>query len=150
VTTIDPRTPVIVGAGQLNGRDHGSEPIDLMTRCAEAALEDSGSAALRDRIEAVRVVWGVWPYRDPGRLVADRVGAPAATTTITTVGGNQVYDLVIDTAHRIQDGELDVTVICAAEAMRTRRADRARGPGGRYLSEASAARLAERLRTLRP
>ena len=132
---IDPRTPVIVGAGQLNEREYGSEPIDLMTRCAEAALDDTGTATLRDRIDAVRVVWGVWPYRDPGRLVADRLGAPDARTTITTMGGNQVYDLVIDTAERIGRGELDVAVVCGAETLRTRRSDRARGTRTDYLAE---------------
>lgn len=132
---IDPRTPVIVGAGQINDRDYGSEPIDLMVRCSEAALTDSGAPLLRDRIEAVRVVWGVWPYADPGRLIAERLGSPEAVTTKTTTGGNQVYDLVIDTAERIAAGELDVAVVCAAESMRTRRADHARGIDSDYLPE---------------
>ena len=124
---IDDRTPVIVGAGQYNGRDHGSEPIELMTRCVEAALADAAAPALRESISAVRVVWGVWPYADPGRLVAERIGAPAARTTLTAMGGNQVYDLVNDTAARIRRGELDVAVMCAAETLRTRRQDHAQG-----------------------
>jgi acetyl-CoA C-acetyltransferase len=133
---IDPRTPVLVGAGQINDRDFGSEPVDLMVRCSEAALDDTGAAsALRARIEAVRVVWGIWPYADPGRLVAERLGRPDARTTTTTSGGNQVYDLVIDTASRIAAGELDVAVVCAAEALRTRRSDHARGITTQYLAE---------------
>lgn len=138
--SIDPRAPVIVGAGQLNDRDHGAEPIDLMTRCVEVALDDTAAAAsLRGALDAVRVVWGVWPYRDPGRLVADRIGAPAARTTLTTVGGNQVYDLLIDTAERIRLGDLDAAVICGAETLRTRRSDRARGIRTEYLPESEAA-----------
>lgn len=136
---LDPRTPVIVGAGQLNDRDHGSEPIDLMVRCTEAALADAGTDRLRERIDAVRVVWGVWPYRDPGRLVATRLGRPDAETTTTTTGGNQVYDLVIDTARRIGAGELDVAVVSAAETLRTRRADHARGIRTAYVEEAEGA-----------
>ncbi len=135
MSTLDPRTPIIVGAAQLNDREHGSEPIDLMTRSAEAALDDAASTALRDRIGAVRVVWGVWPYADPGRLVADRIGAATARTSITTVGGNQVYDLVTDTAVRIQRGDLDAAVVCGAETLRTRRSDRARGTRTGYLVE---------------
>ena len=106
VIGLDPRTPVIVGAGQLSWRERGAEPIDLMARCAELALADAGGrpGALRGAVDAVRVVWGVWPYRDPGRLVADRIGTPGARSTITTMGGNQVYDLVIDTADRIARG----------------------------------------------
>jgi acetyl-CoA C-acetyltransferase len=126
---------VIVGAGQINDRDYGSEPIDLMVRCCDAALDDAGGNGLRDHIDAVRVVWGVWPYRDPGRLVAERLGRPDAITTTTTSGGNQVYDLVTDTADRIAAGDLDVAVVCAAESMRTRRADRARGERSDYLDE---------------
>jgi acetyl-CoA C-acetyltransferase len=139
VTTIDPCTPVIVGAGQLNERDHGAEPIDLMIRSAEAALVDSGSPTLRDRVDSVRVVWGVWPYADPGRLVVHALGATNARTTKTTVGGNQVYDLVIDTALRIQRGDIDVAVVCGAETLRTRRSDRARGERTEYRPEAEGA-----------
>ena len=132
---IDDRTPVIVGAGQHNERERGSEPIDLMASCVEAALMDARAPALRGSISAVRVVWGVWPYADPGRLVANRIGAPGARTTLTVMGGNQVYDLVNDTAARIRRGELDVAVICAAETLRTRRHDRAAGRSTEYLPE---------------
>jgi acetyl-CoA C-acetyltransferase len=135
VTNIDPRTPILVGAAQLNDRDHGSEPIDLMTRCSLGALAEAGIDTLAARIDAVRVVWGVWPYRDPGRLVADRIGASSARSSITTMGGNQVYDLVIDTALRIRNGGLDVAVLTGAETLRTRRSDRARGAHTEYLSE---------------
>ncbi len=136
MSTPDPRQPVIVGAGQLNDRAYGCEPIDLMARCIEAALDDTGAApSARAGIDAVRVVWGVWPYRDPGRLVAERIGVAEATTTITTSGGNQVYDLVIDTASRIQRGELDTAVVCGAESLRTRRSDRKRGTTTDYLPE---------------
>ncbi len=131
---------MIIGAGQINSRDRGAEPIDLMSRCAELALDDTAaSAAVRERIDAVRVVWGVWPYRDPGRLVAERVGAPAARTTISTMGGNQVYDLVIDTAAQIATGTTDVAVVCAAETLRTRRGDKASGQRSVYLPEAEGA-----------
>jgi acetyl-CoA C-acetyltransferase len=134
---------VIVGVGQITSRERGAEPIDVMSRCAELALADSGTASsassLRAGVDAVRAVWGVWPYRDPGRLVAQRIGAADSRTTLTTVGGNQVYDLVTDTAARIQRGELDVAVLCAAETMRTRRGDKAAGKRSRYLDEPAGA-----------
>lgn len=133
---IDPRTPVIIGAGQLNDREYGSEPIDLMARCTEAALADTGVAdTIRSAVDAVRVVWGVWPYADPGRLVAERIGSPGARTSITTMGGNQVYDLLIDTAGRIRDGSIEMAVVCGAETLRTRRNDRAQGTRTEYLPE---------------
>lgn len=132
---IDSRTPVIVGAGLVNDREHGSEPIDVMARAAELAMTDAAAPGLRDRIDAVRVVWGVWPYRDPGRSVAGRIGRPDARTTITTLGGNQVYDLVADTAGRIARGELDAAVVCGAETLRTRRHDHAERRRTEYLPE---------------
>lgn len=136
MTRLDPRTPIIVGAGQINDRDLGSEPIDLMTRCTEAAVDDAAASAdVRSAIDAVRVVWGIWPYRDPGRLIADRLGCPDARTTLTTMGGHQVYDLVVDTARQITAGSIDVAVVCAAESMRTRRADHANGIDSDYLPE---------------
>jgi len=151
MSAIDSRTPVIVGAGQINDRDYGSEPIDLMVRCTEAALDDSGAAtALREHVEAVRVVWGIWPYADPGALVAERIGASGARTTKTTTGGNQVYDLVNDTATKITAGDLDVAVICAAESHRTRRADHKRGETSRYLDERDGAAPHETLGTGKP
>jgi len=150
MSTLDPRTPIIVGAAQLNDRQHGSEPIDLMTRSAEAALDDAASTGLRDRIGAIRVVWGVWPYADPGRLIADRIGAATASTCITTMGGNQVYDLVTDTAVRIQRGDLDVALLCGAETLRTRRSDRARGTRTEYLAESEGAAPDEVFGTDRP
>ncbi len=106
-----------------------------MSRSTEEALGDAASTALRDRIDAVQVISGVWPYADPGRLVADRIGAATARTCVATMGGNQVYDLVTDTALRIQRGDLDVAVLCGAETLRTRRSDRARGRLTQYLSE---------------
>lgn len=138
--TLDPRTPVFVGAGLVNVRDRDAEPIDVMARATEQALDDASSARLRRRIGAVRVVWGVWPYRDPGRLVAERIGVADARTTLTTLGGNQVYDLVADTASRIARGELDAAVVCGAETLRTRRHDRAAGGRTAYLPEAEQAR----------
>jgi len=43
VRTVDPRTPVIVGAAQINDRDYGCEPLELMVRCTRAALDDTSS-----------------------------------------------------------------------------------------------------------
>lgn len=147
---IDPLTPVIIGAGQINDREYGREPLDLMTRCVEAALDDTGAvSAVRPSIGDVRVVWGIWPYQDPGRLVAERIGAATARTTLTTSGGNQLYDLVIDTAARIQSGEMDTAVVCGAESLRTRRSDRARGTTTDYLAEREGATPDELLGTER-
>ena len=135
---MDQRTPVIVGAAQLNNLSgEPAEPVAMMVASTGEALAQAGVQP--STVEAIRVVRGIWPYQDPGRLVADRLGVTDARTTITSIGGNEVFDLTIDTAARIQRGELDVAVICAAETLRTRRRDHADGRRTAYLPEAPGA-----------
>ncbi len=137
---MDPRTPVLIGAAQLNDRTQTAEPIEFMTRATEAAIDDAGGDAIREKIQSIRVVGGIWPYLDPGYEVAQRLSLPVdgddrVTTTMTPIGGNEVYDLLAATANDIQNGELDVGVICSAEALRTRRADRAAGRDSDFVTE---------------
>ena len=133
---MDPRTPVLIGAAQISDRKGDSEPIDLMATVSDTALADTGSAAIRDRISSVRVVRGIWPYQDPGTLVAERLGLTGASTAITQIGGNETFDMVTASAQSISEGSLDAVLICSAEAMRTRRRDHSAGNKTRYLTEA--------------
>ena len=41
----------------------------------ERAASDAGAPALLTKLDAVRVVKGAWPYHDPGRIIAERLGA---------------------------------------------------------------------------
>ncbi len=137
---MDPRTPVLVGTAQLNDRTGTAEPIEFMARVSEAAFADAGSDSLRQRVESVRVIGGIWPYVDPGHEVAQRLSLPVegddrVTTTMTPIGGNEVYDLLASTANDIQNGDLDVAIICSAETLRTRRADRAAGRTSNFVTE---------------
>jgi acetyl-CoA C-acetyltransferase len=108
---MDPRTPVLIGAAQISGRTGDSEPIDLMATVSEAALVDTGSAAIRARISSVRAVRGIWPYQDPGTLVAERLGLTGVSTAITQIGGNEAFDLVTASARSISDGGLEAVLI---------------------------------------
>ena len=92
VKLLDPRTPVIVGTAQLSQRvDQGAEalePVDLIARAAEAAAADSGGRGVLAATDSVRVVKMLsWRYRDPGALVAARVGATPRQTMYSTDGG---------------------------------------------------------------
>ena len=69
VTTVDPRQPVLIGAHELAVRTANAEPIEMMVAAVEAALRETDEV-LRSTVDAVRVVKGIWPYKDPGRLVA--------------------------------------------------------------------------------
>ena len=55
-SALDPRTPVIVGVGQLLDRDGGREPVELMLDAIETAELDSGSPGLARRAQVIGVV----------------------------------------------------------------------------------------------
>ena len=134
---IDPRTPVIVGAAQTNERDVDCEPIGAMAEVVGTALARTGARdALERRLGAVRVIQGMWSYRDPGRLVAEECAFGAVQSTLSPVGGNEVYDLASVTASDIQAGRLDVAVLCSSEVLRTTR--RLRATGARLARRAEA------------
>ena len=133
---IDPRTPVIVGAAQTNEREADCEPVAAMSEVVAAALERSGAGkALASQVGSVRVLQGMWPYRDTGRLVAHECGFGAVQTTSSPPGGNEVYDLVNVTAGDIEAGRLDVAVLCSSEVARTSRRLRARGANVEFRTE---------------
>lgn len=130
---VDRRTPVLVGAGQLSLRvDKGAEPlepVDLMVEALRRAAEDSGvGSAVVTGADAVHVVGLLsWRYRDPGRLVAERLGASPKDTTVSGMGGNGPQSLVNQTCLAIQAGEADLVLLAGAEAWRTRTASRQAG-----------------------
>ncbi len=124
---------MIVGAAQLNGRDGDNEPIAMMTKVVRNALAQG-----HPPIDEVRVVRGVWPYTDPGRLVADRLGV-ISRTGLTQLSGNEAFDVLNQSALEIAAGTLDAVVLCSAETMRTRRRDKKAGRRSPYLEERSGA-----------
>ena len=123
---LDPRTPVLVGYGQVNQYDEnpGGEPVDLM----EAAARAAAGARVLEAVDAVRIV-NVFSlrYRDPGLLLAQRIGAPDAVTRYTPVGGNVPQSLVNQACLDIQQGRNDVVLIAGGETWRTRTRLKARG-----------------------
>ncbi|KIU17400.1 acetyl-CoA acetyltransferase [Mycolicibacterium llatzerense] len=123
---LDPRTPVLVGYGQVNQYDEnpGSEPVDLM----EAAAREAADARVLEAVDAVRIVNLLSVrYRDPGLLLAQRIGAPDAVTRYTPVGGNVPQSLVNQACLDIQQGRNEVVLIAGGETWRTRTRLKARG-----------------------
>ncbi|MGX9673599.1 acetyl-CoA acetyltransferase [Mycobacterium sp. HM-7] len=123
---LDPRTPVLVGYGQVSQHDEnpGGEPVDLMEAAARAAAD----ARVLEAVDAVRIVNLLSVrYRDPGLLLAQRIGAPDAVTRYTPVGGNVPQSLVNQACLDIQQGRNDVVLIAGGETWRTRTRLKARG-----------------------
>ncbi|MFV0317173.1 MAG: hypothetical protein ACK5O2_09475 [Microthrixaceae bacterium] len=123
--TIDPRTPVVVGAGQfLNRVDHGSEPrspVELIIEATGRARSDAGVENLTERAQVVATTPMIsWRYKDPGRLVADALGAHHAKTWYPAMGGNTPQLLLNKLACDISDGSLDTALLVGAEAWHTR------------------------------
>src|SRR5687768_4970079 len=125
---IDPRTPVLVGAGQLLQRttpEEALEPVDMIAEAARRAAEDAGAPAILEAVDSIRIVALLsWRYVNHAALVAERVGASPRETAYTSMGGNTPQTLVNKTARAIAAGELDVALIGGAEAWRTRMAQR--------------------------
>jgi acetyl-CoA C-acetyltransferase len=130
---VDPRTPVLIGVGQLSNRvDRGEpvlEPVDLIVEALRRAAEDSGAGAAA--LEGADVVHTVgllsWRYRNAAALVGERVGATPRATTVTGMGGNGPQSLVNLTCLAIQRGESDLALLGGAEAWRSRMGARSAG-----------------------
>jgi len=123
--TLDPRTPVIVGAAQYVHRaeslDDAWEPAAIMERAVRDATADAGISDL-GAVQSVRVVNVIgWRYRNPARFVAERLGLDTSVLELaeTTMGGNSPQALVNQTALDIQRGYLDVAILTGAEAFRS-------------------------------
>jgi acetyl-CoA C-acetyltransferase len=116
--TPDPRTPVLVGAGVAHQRfdDPAAavEAIALMATAAQRAGADAGAPTLLGATGAVFVPRGTWTYADPGRLLAERFGAPARSV-VADVGVLQ-QTLFTRACLAIAAGDLDVALVCGGEA----------------------------------
>lgn len=122
---MDPRTPVLVAAGQVNQHDDADiEPVDLMV----AAAREAADPRVLQAVDAIRVVNLLsWRYRDPGLLLGQRIGAPEAATRYTGVGGNTPQSLVNQACLDIQNGRAEVVLLAGGETWRTRMRLRAKG-----------------------
>ncbi len=141
---LDPRTPVVVGAGQVTNRPDRStgadltarpEPSELMVRAVLAAAEDStgtspgtpggaGHALLR-AVDSLRVIEPLtWHYTNPAALVAGELGIAPRELAVSTTGGTAPLTVLHRTALDIGRGRLDAAVIVGAECGHTRAAAR--------------------------
>jgi acetyl-CoA C-acetyltransferase len=117
---LDPRTPVIAGVGvasQWEAAGGGVEAVELMIAAATTAGDDTRTPDILREVQRVAVPGGTWQYRDPGRIIADRIGAPQATTSLVQTGIPQ-QTLFDDAYEAILDGTIDVALIVGGEAAR--------------------------------
>jgi len=117
------RIPVIVGVGEIIDRPQeitaGLEPLRLLEQALRRAEEDSG-AKLLGEIGSLDVVnFLSWRYRDPEKLLAERLGIKPAHLYYGPVGGESPIRYLHEAAKRIARGECTVAAVCGAEAQST-------------------------------
>ncbi len=128
---LDPRTPVVVGVGQLTRKptvddlEGIGDTVAMMAEAARRAAEDSGSsnpAKLLGGIESVRTV-GImsWRLKHPSGALAAAIDATPKQFVQSTTGGNSPQMLMNSAASDILDGRVDSVLIAGAEAFLTRR-----------------------------
>jgi acetyl-CoA C-acetyltransferase len=115
---MDPRTPVLVGIGQVtNRRERIVDPMTLMSEAVRRADDDAGGDALR-LVRSVQVLSVVSNrYTSSASLLADRIGLDTGERLSTTVGGSTPQWLVCEACDRIASGEIDGVLIAGAEAL---------------------------------
>lgn len=133
---LDPRTPIIVGVGQV------SDPIDspeyrrlsavgLAAEASKTALEDAGiDPAVIDTVAGVRQFEISTPRAEAPlgrsdnypRSVAARVGADPRRAILEVAGGQSPQHLITELAKSIAAGESGAVLIFGSEAISTSRA----------------------------
>ncbi len=114
---ISPRTPVVVGVGELTHRGEGiADPIDLASEAARRALQDAG-ATIGHRIDTVATPGILLIPRDnPASRIAEATGLTPKHRISCPVGGNTPQYLVEKLGNRIWRGDSDAALIVGAES----------------------------------
>jgi acetyl-CoA C-acetyltransferase len=127
--TDDGRQLCVIGAAQHTVRDAGApEPLLSWEQRAREAAAVAGLEHLLPHIDSLQVVYcQSWPYDDPAGRLAAALGASPLHQLYSGIGGTTPQDLVNRTAEAMRRGELELALICSAEALATVRAAKKRG-----------------------
>jgi len=133
--TVSSRRPTIVGAGQFVQRVEDPRqavpPIAVMEHALRRAAEDTGAKGLLEALDAIYVPHGLWRYGDPGKLLAERVGAGTVQTAVGAISGHIVQILVNRACQEIASGRRDIIAVVGGESENSkRRLKRAGHPPG--------------------
>jgi len=148
MSSIDGRTPILIGVGQASERleDPGYRqlsPTDLAAEAARAACDDALSlAALAAHIDAIYSVRTVAdsvpapmrpqraPFGSPNNVpaaVAHRLGLTPRLAVYSPACGDEPQKLLGEACERLHSGELAMVLLCGGEAASTQRAAQAKG-----------------------
>jgi len=148
MTDICGQTPILIGVGQASERLDDPDyrklsPADLAAEAARAACVDALSLeALASEIDAIYVVRTVAdsvpapmrpqraPFGSPNNTpaaVAARIGAAPKLAVYSPACGDEPQKLLGEACERLHAGELQMVLLCGAEAASTQRAAQAAG-----------------------
>ncbi len=152
---LDPRTPVVVGVGQLTRKPTVDDvegvggPVEMMAEAARLAAEDSGAtnpAKLLGGLSSVRTVEIMsWRLQHPAGALAALLDAEPKQLQRSTTGGNSPQMLLNSAANDIREGLVDSVLIAGAEAFLSRRRAGQAGYQLPWNSAESEAPMAERV-----
>jgi acetyl-CoA C-acetyltransferase len=111
----------VIGASQHTVRDgNAPEPLISWARRAREAAEVAGVSHALPQLDSIQVVYcQSWPYDDPPSRLADELGASPGHRVYSGIGGTTPQELINRTATAMQRGELDLALVCSAEALAT-------------------------------
>jgi acetyl-CoA C-acetyltransferase len=117
--TLAAETPVLVGVGVVEQRMadplQAREASALMAEAAQRAAQDAGSDRLLTDCDLIMTPQGMWGYSDPGRLVANAIGAGSAQTLFARFGILQ-QTLMREACRRISESQAEVVMVTGGEA----------------------------------
>ena len=117
--TIDPQTPIVIGASEIAHRDgpdfQSVSATELMIEAVHRSLESTGAGDVLGALTgAVLVPHGTWAESDPGRAIAEAIGAPKARTIRSELGVLQ-QSLLARAATDVRSGVIDVAIVVGGE-----------------------------------
>lgn len=121
---LDPRTPILVGQGQVLQRIDDPtvalDPIHLMAQAVGLAARDATLAHVPEPGAMFAVRSFSTQHSNPAQGVADLIGISPRRCGLTPPGGNMPQTLMNLAAREIQKGRLDLVILTGGEATRTR------------------------------
>jgi acetyl-CoA C-acetyltransferase len=129
VAAVDARWPCVIGVGQRTwhpedvGERGAPEPLAMWEEVARAAAEETGARDdVLGRLDSAQIVYcQTWQYDDPVGRLAERLGTSPRLRFYSGIGGTTPQVLVQEQAAAILRGELDLALVCGAEALATKR-----------------------------
>jgi acetyl-CoA C-acetyltransferase len=124
--TIDPRTPVIIGAAQQTVHRHqqpGPEPLAAWEATCRLAVVDAGvDASVASQVDGILLADCMsWRYDDPVARLADKLGASPWYARVGAASGTSGQTMVDKAVSEIRAGRADLMLVCGGEMLATAR-----------------------------